>query len=625
MRQGEGTRRFLAKQRGEAWTPPEAPWDASAQPEPGSEGTLGLAGLWPAIQSWLPSSVTPLETDALAWLFRRLVDDQDAGSSQTPKSALIADPALPEPLRPALLGLLEHGLAPILTEAPALGLMMQDAGGLYLGRNWQLESELATLLSQRLGGDLSATLTPQALSAAKAQALKTPFVLSPAQKAAVELAATQRLTLITGGPGTGKTTLVLSLIRLFSALGCAPIRLLAPTGKAAHRIEASLREQAREISDAVLGALPKAETLHRALGLQPRLGRFVHGPDNPMPGQAVIVDEASMIDLALFRSLLGALEPDARLILLGDADQLPSVQLGSVLSELVASEALKKAHVHLDTNFRVDRAKAGAKALITVAEGIREQRRDLFEGPEWTAITRLEAAPEAGASFLDLDAEGPEALLEAWYQAHLRDFEAEATRCYPRGPDGFSPEVEAQIRARLQVAESAKLLTVTKGQSLEGGSEGINRWMHQRLTRGQSWDFAPGEPVIVEQNDYGLGLFNGDQGLVLWTQDGDAPPRRMAVFDGEARLLSFPLGRLQGRIAPAFAITVHRAQGSETASLLLMLPKQAIPLFTREILYTAVTRARRQVVIAGRREVAALGLSRRATRSSGLKTRLDRP
>ena len=460
-----------------------------------------------------------------------------------------------------------------------------------------------------------------------------PPELTQDQKRAVREALSAGLSMVTGGPGTGKTTTAVGLFRALAWMGVPmdAVAVAAPTGKAAKRladgIARALAAPARDIADAGLGDIaPVPQTLHRLLGWSPARGRFAHHENDPMPYRVVIVDEASMIDLALMERLFRALRDDARLVLFGDADQLPSVEAGTVFRDLCAALGA----VRLGANLRVAHDD-GARRIVAVAEAINGG----VMGARFTAAVSVRRAVD------EVTFEGVEHLAEPWsrcgqtlldrwwreFASAGEGFWRRASRTY-RCHDGvFGGEDEADLSALCAHHTRTRIVCVTRGSSRPTGADAVNERMIELLraeapTRSsQAW--PDGAPILVQRNDYGRGLYNGDQGVVVRVdpQDGGGA-RPMAVFpQGDSLSLPVGLDDLHD-LAPAFALTVHKAQGSEFDHVVVVLPDEDIPLLRRDLLYTAVTRARRSVLLVGASDLLGRAVARQTSRFSGVEERL---
>jgi exodeoxyribonuclease V alpha subunit len=452
--------------------------------------------------------------------------------------------------------------------------------------------------------------------------------LSAEQRAAVAASLGRRLAVISGGPGTGKTTIALALGRGLVRMGvpAGELALAAPTGKAANRLQESFQAglaalPAPSAEDRELQSVsPEAQTLHRLLGYSPATGRFLHHQNNRLAARAVIVDEGSMIDLSLMDRLLRALRDDAVLLLLGDADQLPSVEAGAVFRDMGTLA------VRLDRSFRTDQAQAAGRRIGECAAAVRA-------GDAGRLAALVTSRPTTAALVFDGVELVPdtqrEAVLQRWYQDRivaLPEWDQLIEHEYSLAPDGFSPADDARL-ARLHAhLARQRVLCVTRERPT--GVNPVNAFLHG-LPAGVDGELVPGEPVLVLRNDYERGLWNGDQGFILSVAQSGQAARPMAVFRlataAAPRWLAVPPETMGDSLALAYALTVHRAQGSEHDQILLLLPEQPLPLFTRELLYTALTRARHAVVICGSAEVLAAGASTSLTRSSGLAEKLAAP
>lgn len=580
-----------------------------------SEGERAAVNRWDPARwraAWEAADLPPAIFDAaeaLAWALDRRDDviagalalvsllDRREGSTWTPlepahferrlgaiwsdaeRDAVCA--ALP---RPTVAGLWAPAVEAAAPDAPTVEgatPWVRVANAVTSRRSWRWERRLAGWLREargdaaprsgtetQTGGEAPEPSTPTDREASPTAAQQAPR-LTAAQKAAVSAAGVERLTAITGGPGTGKTTVIAAVVQRLLAGGTAPeaVALAAPTGKAAQRLRESL---------ARAGLSLEVETLHRRLGYRPDDDAFSAGPDRPLTADVVIVDEASMVDLRLMERLVSALTPTARLVLVGDAHQLPSVDAGAVFRDLV--DAAPERVVRLETNLRVAES-PGGRALLELADQIR------------VGEVRL---PEAQTSLPPCEAEGV-FLLRRSGEPRI---DRRTWHAWIEAPD----------------AERAKILTVVR----EGphGSAAVNaETAARRAARAGAHGWAVGQPVMVTRNLYARRLFNGDLGIV---DDGAGPGRRAVRFpSSEGGDRCWDLATLAGDLVGADALTVHKAQGSEFDRVLLWLPPEAHPLLSRELLYTAVTRARRQVVIAGDPSVVAQSVRRPIHRRTG--------
>jgi exodeoxyribonuclease V alpha subunit len=495
---------------------------------------------------------------------------------------------------------------------------------LYHQRLLACEDRIAAAVRARAGAASRFTDVDPIVAAVVASSAPRP---SDEQAAAVTAALSRQLTVITGGPGTGKTTIVVALVRALCRLGVAPerIALAAPTGKAGHRLEESLAAglagvAAPEAADrALLAARPSAQTLHRLLGYSPSTHGYQHHEHSHLPHEIVIVDEGSMIDLRLMDRLLRALGPQAVLVLLGDAGQLPSVDAGAVFRDL---EPLA---VRLARSYRADPAQAAGRRILEVAAQVRA-------GDAAFAALLDARATAADVSFTGVElvpAAAREALLERWYVervAALPGFgELVAQTWHWRtggGEDaGFAPEDAARLDALAAHHQRFRLLCATRGRP--SGVDATNASLHRRHGAGRA-PFAAGEPIMMLRNDYERGLWNGDQGLVLRVREDGRGPRLVAAFKTQGRWRIWDLASVRDTLALAYALTVHKAQGSELEEVALLLPDEPLPILSRELLYTAITRSRRAVVVCGAPAVLAAGVALTHVRSSGITEKLGR-
>ncbi|WP_299691156.1 exodeoxyribonuclease V subunit alpha [Hydrocarboniphaga sp.] len=467
---------------------------------------------------------------------------------------------------------------------------------LYLYRYWRYERQLAARLIElnRPVQDLDI----EAAAAIITQLFPASGDAQPDwQKIAAATAMSRHLCIVSGGPGTGKTTTVVrilaALLRLQPNLRIA---IAAPTGKAAARLKSSITSQldALDLPDALRAQLPaEAHTLHRLLGYRPNRAGFRHDASQPLPYQLVVVDEASMLDLALAAKLVAALPADARLILLGDKDQLASVEAGAVYAELSSRSLLDAAG-----RATLQRIAGDLPAVPIDASGYAMANAVVWLNRAWRfaddgGISRLATAINAGQpqAVREVLAAGSASL--AWRSALPSPPLLAATLA-----QGYEPFIHAVRSAAspaevLSSFERYRVLCSTRAGAY--GSESLNRHLTAQLQRrlggmagGARW--YAGRAVMVAGNDYALRLFNGDIGVALPDTEG----RLLVYFAGDDGLRAFAPGRL-ANVATAFALTVHKAQGSEFARIDLVIEPTLARGLTRELLYTAVTRAREHI------------------------------
>ena len=463
------------------------------------------------------------------------------------------------------------------------------------------------------------------------------ITLSLEQERAVLTALKSSLTIITGGPGTGKTSIVVSIVRALVREGVAPadIALAAPTGKAANRMQEAVSRYLETIHDladrALLKSAPPGRTLHRLLGYSPETDRFHHHENNRLAEAVVIVDESSMIDLFLMDRLVRAVRPDARLVLLGDSDQLPSVEAGAVFRDVAKAAGA----CVLRNSYRMDPQNPAGRNILAVARTVNSgDVARLFEAELADEVVTVRPTPAEvkfeKVELLESATPTLDALLDRWWSERVHafaDLNRLADRRYRYAKGIFDASDTADLSRLSAHFESFRILCLTRGEWPSTGAEAVNKALHQRAL--ESWraggntrtspEMLPGEPVLVQKNDYQRSVFNGDQGLVLRVQfEGSEAAHFAAVFPQASSFVAFPLDGLRPILSLAYATTVHKAQGSEFDSVALVLPAEDSPLLTREILYTAVSRSRRSVVIVGSRKLIELGAGRRIERFSGI-------
>ncbi|MDF9391409.1 MULTISPECIES: exodeoxyribonuclease V subunit alpha [Methylococcus] len=534
----------------------------------------------------------------------------------------------PESLRTLLLGSGVVG-APQGEPRP---LVLDDEGRLYLYRYFDYERRLASAL-RRLARGRDRLAPP---SEAVQEQLNALFPATAGggpdwQKLAAALALLGRLTVISGGPGTGKTTTVVNLLAyLIVQNPDCRIALAAPTGKAAARMLDALRERAAHLPGFVRAKLPDAaSTVHRLLGVIPGSGNFRHHAGNPLAVDVLVVDEASMLDLSLATKLVEAMPVSGRLVLLGDKDQLAAVEAGAVFAELSADPRLSPPVIEQlaaltqtdpaaivtaapvrptpledcvvwfsrNYRFRSDSGIGRLAARVNSGEAdavIAELRTGGEDGVIWREAAA--AAPDAGlietllagyADYLNVMHSG-DAAPEAAFAAYNRFRILCAVRDSPRGVDAINRLIAREWRRRLGL-----------------GADPRAEWY-------------PGRPVMVLHNDYVLKLFNGDIGLVLAAPSGEL---RVHFPDAGGGFRAIPPSRLPEH-ETAFALTVHKSQGSEFDEVALLLPDRVSPVLTRELIYTGITRGKRTVSLIGAAPVLAEAIRRRTRRYSGLIARL---
>lgn len=491
-----------------------------------------------------------------------------------------------------------------------LPLVLDAKDRLYLTRFHRAEQSLGHALRARLAAP---PLPVPAAAIAALQALPRRPGRDGMDWQLVAIAAALRapLSVITGGPGTGKTTTTANLIAVLRH--SAPnlrVALAAPTGKASSRLSDSIAK-----SNAFAGQqdqLPTAETLHRLLDYRPVVDRFGHGPDRPLPYDLVVVDEASMIDLELMTALLQALPAEARLVLLGDRDQLTSVGSGQVLADLCAAAEPRRGvgvalgdfcHAHLGIDLpRQVPDRPLANCVIALRESHRFQR-DSAIGTFANAVAardldQARSILEDGRGNLRrVDAEALDAAIESMWQSISASMKANSAE------------------AALAALDQARILCATRQgpHSVAAANAAVEAKLRREGHNLRS-PYYCGRPVLITQNDHTQDLYNGDLG-VLW-----APPGQPALAwfrKGSHGVRSVLPQRLPVH-ETAWAMTVHKCQGSEFDRILLCLPERESPLLNAPLLYTAITRARSEATIAASPSAIHRALQTEPDRTTGL-------
>ncbi|KKW67903.1 hypothetical protein AAV94_07975 [Lampropedia cohaerens] len=644
------------------------------------------------LQAWLgdaaadPVAASPLTigTRAQALVqWRRQLPDDAADWQAVLDSPLVQgyDPLAPDTCDTAA----DEEAPPLVVHWGGQGTTRQPVR-LYLRRYHRYERTVATGLLQRVAplAEAATAALPASRIAAVLDALfgGTPAAASQTsqtpnwQKVACALALRQRLAVITGGPGTGKTYTVARLLAAVLALAPKPhalrIQLAAPTGKAAARLSESLQQSLHALPPAItaldgvqaaLAAIPAARTLHALLGAQQGTRRLRHDAANPLQVDWLVVDEASMVDLQMMAALLAALPPQAHLVLLGDKDQLDSVEAGAVLGDVCAQAEAGRyapataAYVAAATREQLPAHWQQADAPPPLAQAtvmLRESRR--FGGPIGALAAAVRQGDDAAMQgILRALAETPAAEREVFWKegATLADarriVSAGAADAGATAADGYAPLMallarpprwpgagaadaawlaahDGWVQAVLAALARFRILCATRAG--DWGVDGMNALVLQALraqgvpVRASGW-FA-GRVVMVVRNDASLGVFNGDVGVALPSAQDR---QRLRVYfpqpgaqAGASRSVS--VSRLQ-HVETAFAMTVHKSQGSEFEHVLLCLPAQASPLLTRELLYTGLTRARRHFsYLAPEPGMWQQAMAQRTRRASGLAEQL---
>ncbi len=505
--------------------------------------------------------------------------------------------------------------------------LVLDAGRLYWRRQFNYERFIAEQLIKRAEPEETDHLDFDLIS----ETLKLLF--GDDQKSAWPAAACagalmRKLSVITGGPGTGKTYTVLRLAALLVAVNPdkdLTIKIAAPTGKAAARVKESVLQGLDTIPENLRRHIPgEASTLHRLLGTIHQSPHFRRNRENPINADIVIVDEASMIDLAMMAKLIDALHPQTHLILIGDRDQLASVEAGAVLADICSGDDLNKiskgqfaflkkcgiqipedqispdvtslqdAVVKLDYSRRFSQDSGIGKLADAINKGNQKEVFDLFSGEADLSYTDYDKARDKG--------EITKELISRISDQHKKLMEVS------------DPEEAFNILNQFQILCAHRSGSRSSGE-LNGIAENLliksgNEWYH-------------GKPVMITKNDYNLGLYNGDTGVVL--SDGSDGLKVWFERRGESgNYISYHPAQLMQISEPCRAISVHKSQGSEFDEVVLVLPEAVSPVLTRELFYTAVTRARKKMTVYGNSQVIGECLAKRTVRFGGLSDRLTK-
>jgi exodeoxyribonuclease V alpha subunit len=529
----------------------------------------------------------------------------------------------------------EAWVAAVAASPLAAGPLHLHGSALYLDRYWREEQQVAADL-EALAGTAVTGVRADVL-AAGVQRLFADGTPDESQMLAAAAAVLRRLAVVAGGPGTGKTTTVARIVALLEeqalAAGAPPplIALAAPTGKAAARLQEAVHEEAARldvdpgIRERLLGL--EASTLHRLLGW--RAGshsRFRHDRGNRLPYDVVIVDETSMVSLTLMARLVEAVRPQARLILVGDPGQLTSIEAGAVLGDIVGPAA-QRLQMSGPARGALAEATGGAVPGDVTSGGIGDgivvlRNVHRFGG----AIAQLAEAVHEGEPerVLDVLRSRPDDVL--WLNADVGD---------PGQLDLLGPVRSGAVATGRAVVEAARAGDAAGAIGALGafrvlcahrrGPHGVATWM----PRIEAWlaaevpGFAAdgpwyvGRPLLVTENDHALRLYNGDAGVVVEGPDS----RPVAAFERQGEIVTFSPARLAA-VDTVYAMTVHKGQGSQFDTAAVLLPDPDSPILTRELLYTAITRAKSRLILAGTEEAITAAVTRPIARASGLGRRL---
>ena len=536
--------------------------------------------------------------------------------------------------------------------------LVLDGERLYLRRYWRDETQVAHAVRGRaLGGLIAIDADDQTAAVRHWLDILFPGAGHAGavdwQKVACAVAMRGKLGIITGGPGTGKTYAVARLLALLFATSGgqqSPLRvaLAAPTGKAAARLKQSIDVALAGLDDRVRAIMPQRElgaarTLHSLLGARPDTRAFKHHAGNQLDVDVLIVDEASMIHLEMMAALLAALPDTATLILLGDKDQLASVEAGAVLGDLCHSaeaggyDAETLSYIDASTGQQVpDRYAGSAGPIAQQTVMLRVSRR--FGGPIGQLALAVNGGDAAGAvRILRAGSSGEDGGKVAWLEpAQPSDLLQLALGGRDGAPGGYRAYLRLVaeghsdgdhldwVKTVLKAFETFRILCAVRDG--EWGVSGLNEAIEKRLqTAGllrRTGEWYVGRPVMVTRNDYGTGVFNGDIGLTL---PDPARPGALRVYFSEGDTVRSVLATRLRNVDTAFAMTVHKSQGSEFSHTVLVLPKEGSGVLARELIYTGITRAREFfTLLTPNGQVLLEAIAQRTQRASGLRELLQR-
>lgn len=505
-----------------------------------------------------------------------------------------------------------------------------EAGRLYLKRYYQFECEVAThvtTMRDKLSEIKSIDAAKVVASLFNETAPETP----DRQKAAVANALNKKLSIIVGGPGTGKTTTVAKLLIAIQALSSKPlnIKLAAPTGKAAQRLSESLSASAKRI--AASNSLPNdiskslaqpAATIHRLLGVIPNSPNFRHNKENPLDLDVLLIDEVSMLDLPMMARVMRALPDHARLILLGDAQQLPSVAAGSILADLaplngqysnanssyiesVTQEAAPNFVHHatnLTDNFICDHlAQLNFSHRFKGDGGIGLLAEAIIKGDTHSTKQIID---ESHGELTNISHSSLDSIVKAAAIEH------------------YLPLTQATtLEQAFLLLSQFRILTAMRAgeQGIEAINDAIESVIHQQHNR-KTTPYFHGKPIMITSNLYDLGLYNGDIGII-WQLPSKPLLVAFETGDHEEPFRFISLSRIN-HFESVYAMTIHKTQGSEFKRVTLLLPEQDSALLSRELLYTGVTRAKQHLSLWAKSDILETTVSRQIIRQSGLKDRI---
>jgi len=518
-------------------------------------------------------------------------------------------------------------------------LIMDSKDRLYLYRYYEYEKKLSDEIKRRLTIDVNSEF----IDRIKEKAIST-FEIDPSkpdlQAVAAVTAALRNISVISGGPGTGKTTTIIKILELIISISnnCPKIFLAAPTGKAANRLMESVRKGLvlSACCDDVKACFPEdACTIHRLLGTKHKTPYFRHNEENPLRADVVVIDEASMVDMALMSKLFSAIPEKSKIILVGDKDQLSSVESGSVLGDICDrqhSHSFSKSFCNTikkitGYDLKPDNKTVSAPQLsdnivildriyrFTTDSGIGELGKYVNAGDVSAVLNMLKDPSYKDIEFKSLSS-----------PQHLRELVIEKTLKY----FNLNMSDDNGYEQYFNLFEQFKFLCALKNGLF--GVHTINDFVENILSKKGLLSFSEnntfekwyaGKPVMIKSNDYSLGLFNGDVGIVTKHCVNQEQDELVARFQNgpDQKIRQLPLYQLPDHDT-AYAMTIHKSQGSEFDDVVIILPEKDTPFLTRELIYTAMTRSRKSVTIWGNEEVLSGAVSRTIQRTSGLRDAL---
>ena len=511
-----------------------------------------------------------------------------------------------------------------------------DEDSVALARWDRLEADIVQRIRARAAKKLGAPASDAraivtSLASKPLMTSRGPLLLTSEQEDAVVHALEERTLVLTGGPGTGKTSIVIAILRALAyrdgAASLAQVALAAPTGKAADRMGEAMRgvlathvaqagEDAR-IEAEMLVHLRAPTTLHRLLGYRRHDGKFNAHEGNPLSELRIFVDEASMVDAQLFSRWLAAVRTEASIVIMGDPEQLPSVDAGAVLRDLVLAKSALVPTFSLTKSHRMDPRDPDGAHVLQTARAVRSGvDRCVFR----SAAAEAYAIGSGGAYFLSVDADDAlQALVTRFAEKH---FSYDVFVPLARGLAWDEVQIPDAVRAALTRLAAVRLLAAVHPTVTSLDAFLAARYARQLARLGLSTRglILPGEPVMVVQNDYDEDLWNGDSGVLWRSATGELHVTFARGGSEAARTKSY--ASIAHILQRAYVMTVHKAQGSEHDEIMLVLPSRPSALLTREVLYTAITRARKSVAVVGREAFLESALRQTGTRDTRLARKL---